>query len=355
MIPSCPVILMSQETKYSLTSEYLGCNINTSGNSGGNGDQSQNPFHQTQLHHEEQQMHPSVSNPPQVNLNIFDIQSLYSQTSPNEQQLQIQVSNSLLTPYQDQQQQQSIASIINEFSLMHDQQVDLLNQRRIRDRLGRRSNSSRETFSHRSNSGNLSENNGMKSSPSSSPSSSSTTSFMTGNQGVLGLNSSTTSPSIAVSLATGHQSPLSSSSHHTPPDSPITDLCHSLTAASNSITMTLGNNGNNNNNNHPGCNNTISPETHHSYVTSSNGSDDRRTRTFSIPGQVTSSVASSRGGQLTVSSVSPLATSSSHIQEASSTGEYFLKEIKKKSLSLSLCEWKNIVREKLMSLSLNLS
>ena len=335
MIPSCPVILMSQETKYSLTSEYLGCNISTS--DGGNGDQLQNPFHQTQLHHEEQQMHPSVPNPSQVNLNLFDIQSLYSQTSSNEQQLQIQVSNSLLTPYQDQQQQQSIASIINEFSLMHDQQVDLLNQRRIRDRLGRRSNSSRETFSHRSNSGNLNENNGMKSSPSSSPSSSSTTCFMTGNQGVLGLNSSTTSPSIAVSLATGHQSPLSSSSHHTPPDSPITDLCHSLTAASNSITMTLGN-SNNNNNNHPGCNNTMSSETHHSsYVTSSNGSDDRRTRTFSIPGQVTSSVASSRGGQLTVSSLSPLATSSSHIQEASSTGECFLKKIKRKSLSLTLC------------------
>lgn len=338
MIPSCPVILMSQETKYSLTSEYLGCNINTSGSGGDGGDQLQNPFHQTQLYHEEQQqMHPSVPNPSQVNLNIFDIQSLYSQTSSNEQQLQIQVSNSLLTPYQDQQQQQSIASIINEFSLMHDQQVDLLNQRRIRDRLGRRSNSSRETFSHRSNSGNLNENSGIKSSPSSSPSSSSTTCFVTGNQGVLGLNSSTTSPSIAVSLATGHQSPLSSSSHHTPPDSPITDLCHSLTAASNSITMTLGNNNNNNNNNHPGCNNTMSPETRHSsYVTSSNGSDDRRTRTFSIPGQVTSSVASSRGGQLTVSSVSPLATSSSHIQEASSTGKYFLKEIKRKSLSLSL-------------------
>lgn len=341
MIPSCPVILMSQETKYSLTSEYLGCNINTSGNGGGNGDQLQNPFHQTQLHHEEQ-MHPSEPNPSQVNLNIFDIQSLYSQTSSNEQQLQIQVSNSLLTPYQDQQQQQSIASIINEFSLMHDQQVDLLNQRRIRDRLGRRSNSSRENFSHRSNSGNLNENNGMKSSPSSSPSSSSTTCFMTGNQGVLGLNSSTTSPSIAASLATGHQSPLSSSSHHTPPDSPITDLCHSLTAASNSITMTLGNN----NNNHPGCNNTMSPETHHSsFVTSSNGSDDRRTRTFSIPGQLTSSPASSRAGQLTVSSVSPLATSSSLIQEASSTGECFFKGVKKvsfserKFLSLPLCEF----------------
>lgn len=301
---------MSQETKYSLTSEYLGCNTNN--------DQLQNSF---ATQHEQQSNRSNLS---QVNLNQFDVQSLFGQTLNSEQ---LQHSNPLTQYQEQQQQQQSLNTMINEFSLMHDQQVDLLNQQRIRERLERRSGSvstTREAF-NLGRSFNSNPNCGRNIPSSSSPSSS--TCFMTGNQVVLGMNSSAGTP---VTLATTGQSPLAPSSHHTPPDSPITDLCHTLTPP-NQNTMTLGNNNDNNN---PECN-SVSPETHHnSYVTSSNGSHDRRPRGFSIPGQVTSS---SRV-QLAVSSSShsPLGSSSSLVQEASSTGEFVIRNHPTKLTSLLL-------------------
>lgn len=309
---------MSQETKYSTSSEYLGCN--------NGGDQMQLSFSA------QNEPQPIRQNQSQVNLNQFDVQSLFGQISGNSDQHQNQQNCNHIAQYQEEQQQHTLASMINEFSLMHDQQVDLLNQRRIRDRLERRSGSfsSREnlSFVSRSLSGNCdtSRNPCVRNLPSSSSPSSSSACFMTGNQVVLGLNSSSGS---IVSLGAGDQSPsLASSSHHTPPDSPITDLCHTLTPSNpNAVpaSMTLG--SNNDNNNSQECNTIQSSETHrNSFVTSSNGSHDRRPRVYSVSGQVTSSTRVQLPASSPSSNQSPLASSSSsssHIQEASSTGECF--------------------------------
>lgn len=289
---------MSQETKYSLTSEYLGCNNSS-------GDQFQNSNNPAQ--------HGPQQNRTNSSQTYFDGHLLFDARQYNHQQEQQQQAGCQINQYLEQQ---SLSNMINEFSLMHDQQVDLLNQRRIRDRLERRpeSSTSRETtFNVVGSTSCLSNSrNCTKNSPSSSPSSS--TCFTTGNQVALGLNPSLDSP---VALTQPGQSPLTSSSHHTPPDSPITDLCHTLTPSTNPpAIMTLGNSNDDNN---PDCI-TISPETHHpSFVTSSNGSHDRRPRVYSVGGQVTSSTRV----QLPVSSSDALlaSSSSSSIQEASSTGE----------------------------------
>lgn len=294
MISSCPITLMSQETKYSLTSEYLGCNNNSNSR-----DQLQNLNIAAQ--HELQSNRTSSS---QLNLNTFFDGHLQFDTRQYHQEPQ-QPDCQYQEQHQQQQQQTLNCNMINEFSLMHDQQVDLLNQRRIRDKLETRrpESTSRETFNV------VGSTSCSKHSPSSSPSSS--TCFTACNQVVLGLNSPSDS---SVALAQTGQSQLASSSHHTPPDSPITDLCHNLTPSNNPATMTLGNSSDN-----PGCI-TISPETHHpSFVTSSNGSHDRRPRVYSVGGQVTSSTRVQLPGS---SSDTLLASSSStSIQEASSTGE----------------------------------
>lgn len=305
MISAWPNKLMSQETKYSTSSEYLGSN--------NSGDHMQISFSS------QNEQLPLRQNQSQGNLNQFDIQSLFGPISGNYNQPD-QQSCDRIAQYQEEQQQHTLASMINEFSLMHDQQVDLLNQRRIRDRLDRRSESFslRENQSIASRSGNCSNRNPCgRNTPFSSPSSSSAC-FMTGNQVDLGLNST---PGSIVPHGASDQSPsLAPSSHHTPPDSPVTDHCHTLTP-SNSVPapMTLGNN---NDNSIQECN-AISVETQrNSFVTSTNSSHDQRPRVYSVSGQVTSSTRV----QLPVSSPSsnhsplPSSTSSSHIQEASSTG-----------------------------------